>query len=54
MRVALLDDSGDGPAGKVESAIGRMQVVTEREGDDVLLGQPESSEWFLLRGSDGQ
>lgn len=50
MRAVLLDDSGNGLADEVESAIGPMLIVKERSTDEAMLGQPESSEWYLDQG----
>jgi fermentation-respiration switch protein FrsA (DUF1100 family) len=54
VRVALLDDSGTGPADTEQMPVGPMAVVIE-PGDDrpAFLPQPESSEYFLIFAEHG-
>lgn len=51
MRTTVFDDSGNGLADKVQSSIGPMKVVKERDDDKALLGKREASEWFLSEGN---
>jgi uncharacterized protein len=56
MRAALEDESGAGPADRIDPAIGPMPVVRATGGDrqaPVFLSQPESTAWFEEAGGEG-